>query len=183
MWYTELEFEDVKKQPSYSYEKEGNLIKLKFNNTTKKIELDSDKKLLPEKEQLELKYKNYTIQKRKDSKTWYARPRIKGKQIYVGGKTQKECYENLKKALDSDKPKIKYINLTFNAWYNQWLDTYKTDKRETTKKGYTSLLNHISENFKDKEVSKITEIEVLEILNSIPQARQRQKMYIFLKTY
>lgn len=170
------------KKPSYSYEKEGNLIKLKFNNITKKIELNNNKKLLPEeKEQLEMKYKNKTIHKRKNCNTWYARARINGKQFCISGKTQKECYENLKKFLENNKNSPKIFILSFNAWYNDWLKTYKANNRATTLKGYTSLLKHIPENFKNKEVSKITEIDVLEILNKIPQARQKQKMYIFLK--
>lgn len=128
-----------------------------------------------------MKYKNYTIQKRKDSKTWYCRPRINGKQIYVSGPTQQKCLENLKKILEIDKPKIKFVKLTFNVWYEEWLKTYKSDNRETTIKGYTSLLNHIPDTFKEKEINKITEVDVLKILNTIPQARQKQKMFIFLK--
>ena len=71
--------------------------------------------------------------------------------------------------------------LTFEIWYNQWLNTYKTDKRETTKKGYTSLLKHIPNELQQKEIKKITEIDILNILNKISKARLKQKLYIFLK--
>ena len=105
MWYTELEFEDITKKPSYSYEKEGNLIKLKFNNITKKIEYDklelSKSSVNQNKGDTEqMKLQGITIHKNKKCNTWYTRFRKDGIQHYISDKTQQGCYDKLKKELN-----------------------------------------------------------------------------------
>lgn len=50
-----------------------------------------------------MKYKGLTIQKRKDCNSWYTRYRKNGKQFFISGKTQQECYDKLKLELDESK--------------------------------------------------------------------------------
>lgn len=88
-----------------------------------------------------MKYQGITIHKNKNCTTWYARFRHNGKQFYVSAKTQLECYNKLKKTLKLVKTKEtkilsqpKTIKLTFSQWYNEWLNTYKSNVSNITKK-------------------------------------------------
>lgn len=128
-----------------------------------------------------MKYNGISIIKHKTCNTWYARYRHNGKQFYVSANTQLECYNKLKKELkqisktgqkSTDKP-------TFIEWYNKWLELFKNDIKEITKKDYTYSLEYIKPIFK-KQLDKISSIEILELLNKIPFERRKQKVYELL---
>ena len=99
----------------------------------------STNNLLPKKEQV-MKFQGKTIHKNKNSETWYSRFRMFGKQYYVSGKTQKECYSNLKKAIAQTKKQGKMAvveqvveeptkqTITLLDWYKQWLELYKVNQ-------------------------------------------------------
>lgn len=130
-----------------------------------------------------MKYKGITIFQTPNGKRWYARYRHNGKQHYITAKTQKECYNILKKTinnLDKEKKEIQYY--TFKQWYKKWLELFKLNKvKETTLASYNDLLKYINKSFFNRKISDITSIEIIEILNSIKATRQRQKTYEFLK--
>ena len=126
-----------------------------------------------------MKYKGITIIKNKNCNTWTARPRINGKQLYISAKTQKECYEKLKKAfrtITDENTKIK--NITFIEWYDKWLKLYKTNKvKETTIKTYKTCLLHIPEKIKNKELKTIT---LISIIDNCKAERLKQSLYDLL---
>lgn len=146
-----------------------------------------------------MKYKNISIIKRKDCNSWCARFRKNGKQFYVSAKTQKECYEKLKLEIkrqtkielqalkEPTKPTLtlkeqneyKKDNYTFIEWYNKWLNIYKKDVKNITKKDYNSSMNYLSE-IKNLPLENITSINILEILSKIDFERRKQKVYEFL---
>ena len=102
--------------------KQKESIEQKINNTTQKIQVRNTiitgilKGILLEKENTpllkaetknllytggaDMKYRGITIIKNKSCNTWYARPKIDGKQIYISAKTQKLCYDKVKAILD-----------------------------------------------------------------------------------
>ena len=134
----------------------------------------------------EMKYRGVKIIKHKIYNTWSARPTINGKQIFISARTQQECYNKLKTAINKTtktknnqlKPqKKKSIKLC--EWYKKWLELYKKDVKETTKKDYNSSLIYIKDIF-NKEITEITSIEILELLNKIEFERRKQKVYELL---
>ena len=133
-----------------------------------------------------MKYKNIRIQKRKDTITgWFARFQKNGVGYRVSAKTQVECYEKLKKlynqilkSKDLKKPSF----TTFGEWKERWLSLYKVNRvRETTIKVYQYLDKYIPENLLNKNIAKITSIELMELINSIEATRSAQKFYEYLR--
>ncbi len=127
-----------------------------------------------------MKYKGISIIKHKTCNTWYARYRNNGKQFYVSADTQKECYNKLKCALKNVNREKQNINaITFGNWYNKWLELYKKDIKDATKRDYSSSMNYLT-SLKDKNISEISSLETMEILNKINFERRRQKVYELL---
>lgn len=127
-----------------------------------------------------MKYKNCTIQKRKNCNTWWTRIRINGQQYTISGKTQKECYQNLKNFYNETvKPKV-IQSYTLKQWKKEWIETYKKDSKQTTLIQFKYLDKHTAsiENIKLKNIKAI---QILKILNEINAQRQKQKLYEYLK--
>jgi integrase len=130
----------------------------------------------------EMKFKGITIFQNKNCKTWYARYRIDGKQYYISEKTQKKCYNLLKEKLNGIKPK-KEKQYTLKYWYEKWLVLFKIGKvKERTLIDYKFMLKYVPIKILEKEISKISSLEIQELLKNIPYERQRQKVFEFLKS-
>lgn len=136
-----------------------------------------------------MKYQGKTIQKNKNSNTWYTRYRFNGKQYYISAKTQKECYNKLKKAIAESEKQIAILptlekenqGITLIEWYNQWLELYKVNNvKYETIRGYNTLLNHIPPEIKDKQLKAITLKELISTINNCPAERQKQNLYDLL---
>ena len=135
-----------------------------------------------------MKYRNISIVKNKNCNTYRAKCRVGKKCKYISGKTQYECYQNLKEFMkpknikkyleEQEKPVEQY---TFDAWYKKWINLYKNGKiKETTIVSYNTLLNYIPESFKQCPMNKIKLETIIELINSIDKNRQKQKLYEFL---
>ena len=134
-----------------------------------------------------MKYQGITIHRHKTCKTWYARYRKNGKQCYVSAKTQQECYDKLKVALKQKskqevkrlaEPKKKNV-MTFIEWFEKWVKLYKQNVKEVTKTEYYRMLNYLKP-IKNKNISEIKSLEIMELLNQIPFERTKQKVYEFI---
>ena len=130
-----------------------------------------------------MKYKGVSIFKRKDCNSYYARYRLNGKQHYLTSKTKKGCYELLKRALDNREEvrARKYSTTTFEEWYKIWLESFKTDVKDSTIENYHYMYKNLPHNFLISEMINITSLQVIDVLNSIEATRQRQKVYEWLK--
>ena len=129
-----------------------------------------------EKEQ-SMKYQGKTIQKQKNANSWFTRYRHDGKQHFISGKTQAEVLKKLKEALAECKQK----SITLMQWYNQWLVNFKKGKvKNITIRDYENSLNHLPEEIKNKEITKITALEMNAIINGITKERASQKLYELL---
>lgn len=128
-----------------------------------------------------MKYKGITIHKNKNCDTWYTRFRNNGTQTYISAKTQKECYNKLKRVLaqTDNAPILKPKSITFIEWYNKWIELYKKDIKDETKRDYTNLLKNLK-TIQNKEINKILIEDILKILNSMQAERQKQKVYELL---
>lgn len=128
-----------------------------------------------------MKYKGISILKRPHCNTWYARYRNNGKQFYVSARTQQECYNKLKLALKNKTKEalIENESLTLNEWYNKWLATYKTNLKQTTLLDYKGSLKYIP-NLLSQDITKLTNLEIIQELNNIPFIRRKQKVYDLL---
>lgn len=91
---------------------------------------EENQKIVPllQEEQI-MKYQGISIDKNKNCDTWYTRFRKNGKQYYITARTQKDCYNLLKKKL-KENPEEELKPVTLSEWYNQWLELYKLGKRE-----------------------------------------------------
>lgn len=131
------------------------------------------------KEQGELKFRGKTIRKNEKCNTWYTRLRLNGKQIYISADTQKECLIKLKNQMGVENENEKSISL--KQWYDKWVQLFKIGKvKEITIKGYEKILRNIPANILNKNIKKITTLEIQELLNSIVAERTRQTVYELL---
>lgn len=134
-----------------------------------------------------MKYQGKTIHKNKNAETWYTRYRVNGKQYYISAKTQKECYDKLKKALKQSNIAILTTptreltkkDITLVEWYEKWLRLYKQDNKIETIRDYNNLLKNV-EHLKNKEIQAITIEDILTALNKMTAERQKQKVYQLL---
>ena len=135
-----------------------------------------------------MKYQGKTIHKNKKSDTWYTRYRINGKQYYLSGRTQKECYTKLKRAIIQARttmmqiPAIQQENsITLIEWFNQWLELYKTNKvKQATINDYYKSLSYIDKVILNSKMVEIKAITILQMLNKITAERTKQKVYELL---
>lgn len=126
-----------------------------------------------------MKFQGKTIHKQKNANTWYTRYRQDGKQYFISGKTQKEVLNKLKLALDY-KPTQKNVT-TLYGWYIKWLELFKKNKvKQATIDDYEKILKNVNEEIKNKDIRKITSIEVINNLNEITFERTKQKVYELL---
>lgn len=134
-----------------------------------------------EKEQI-MKYKGITIHKNTTCNTWYARLRKAGKQIYISAKTQKECYNKLKKVYAQPMLEEKKT-MTFGQWYEEWLTLFKIGKvKDDTLQEYKTFYKKLNKDFLDKNIQDIDSITITKLLENIQMPRAKQKLYEFLKT-
>lgn len=106
-------------------------------------------------------YKGIKITKRNDGR-WNAKPTLNKKQHTIYGKTQKECYENLKAFFNENKI-IKFEkSISFFEYWEFWYKTYKAPfYKEGTLKNYRSVFkNQIKPNFNDGPIKNITALEI-----------------------
>ena len=147
----------------------------------KLIKSDSQNKqsiCLPTQEVNELKYKNKTIKKRADGR-WWSRYYKNGKQYSVYGKTQQECLKNLKKALNKNYKNT--TSQTYKQWLDKWIELYKN---KNVKKSTLTLINRYVKDLEpisNKQISKITTIELQEFINNIDKSRKREQLYVLIK--
>ena len=133
------------------------------------------------KETEEMKYHGLTIKKRPGCKTWSTRYRLNGKQYYLCGKTQNEVIKKLKEIFGI-KEKIKNKIYTFEDWFIDWVNLYKRDYvKPSTIKQYNSSVNRLSDEFKQKELTKIAADDIARELRAVSEARTKQKVFEVIK--
>lgn len=159
---------------------QNNKIIIEKIDTNLKMPLIS---LKGENEETEMKFQGKTIHKNKNCKTWYTRYRDEnGKQHYISGKTQKEVLQELKSQLNYVKKEKKKV-LTLQDWYNQWLELFKIGKvEETTLKTYRTIMKNVDQKLLNKDIKKITSLEIINNLEKIKFSRAKQTLYEFLKS-
>lgn len=129
-----------------------------------------------------MKYKGITIHKNKNCDTWYTRFRRNGIQTYISARTQKDCYNKLKKALANPnalQEQNENTKLTLKQWYEKWLLLYKKDNKKETIRDYNNLFKNL-ESIAEKEIENISVENILNIINSMSAERQKQKVYELL---
>ena len=132
-----------------------------------------------------MKYRNVKIYKRTDSKTYYARPTVNHKQIYLRGRTEREVYNKLKEIYNPTTKLLPYKDkniLTLNKWIDKWMDLYKYNI--VGERQVTDILSHRKNYFKgdlfDEDITKIKSMDLLTLINSVPYERTKLKVYTFL---
>lgn len=125
-----------------------------------------------------MKYQGIKIHKNKKCTTWYTRFRLNGKQHYISAKTQKECYNKLKKALQN-KELTTNIQYTLKEWYDKWLALYKQNVKDETIRDYNNLFKNLKP-IVNLNIESITVENILSVLNKISAERQKQKTYELL---
>lgn len=161
--------------------KDREVLKGKFKLVWDKEWISQNKSsiCLPTQEVSKLKYKNKTIKKREDGR-WWCRYYKDGKQISIYGKSQQECLNNLKKALNkNDNNQEK--NYTVEQWLEKWRELYKINKVKSSSLKKIDVLTRYIKPIYDKKIDKITSIEIQEFLNSVKATRIRQLLYEQLK--
>lgn len=129
-------------------------------------------------------FKSKTITKRPNG-TWWVRYYDNGIQKSIYAKTQKECLKKLKNALNNIiENKTNPKNYTLEQWVYKWLELYKIGniKESTLYAMQNRLKCYIFNNpLKNKELKKITTIELQELLNNIEAPRQKEHIYTHLR--
>lgn len=134
-----------------------------------------------EEEGAELKYKGISVKKRPGCLTWYARFTRNGKTTIISGKTQKETFLKLKKALDN-VGLLTYSDFTFATWYEKFFVTFKKDNVTfSTEREYKLMYSYLSKKFLNKKLTAISSMDIKQELDSITAPRQKQKTWEWLK--
>ena len=128
----------------------------------------------------DMTYKGIKIRKNANGVSWFARFRKNKKQYYVSEKTQLGCYNKVKDLYNAKVIVTKTKNTTLYEWYQQWLELYKKDVKQSTIMDYSASLKYL-EDLKNQNLDKITSINILETLNKINFERRKQKVYELLK--
>lgn len=127
-----------------------------------------------------MKYRGITVHKRKNCNTWYTRFRKNGKVISISAKTQKECYNKLKKAYNQTNINVD-TTTTLKDWYDKWLQLYKINVvKETTLKTYSTAWKHIPEKLQATDISKIKVEDLIKVLQQCSAERVKQNLYDLL---
>lgn len=127
-----------------------------------------------------MKYKGISILWKADGRYW-ARYRLNGKQHPVYGKTQLECYNNLKAAFKNPKPKETVKRFTLIEWLYFWYETYKKPYIKSTAI-YRQIKNHVIGDVKNIPISKITTLDLQLMINKIETTRTRLDVTILIKS-
>lgn len=140
---------------------------------------------MPPSEEEQMNYnqfKGIKITKRKDGR-WQARYTNNATRKYIYGKTQKECYDNLKSLYENTKV-IKFEKtISFFEYWDFWYKTYKEPfYKEGTLKNYRSVFNNqIKPNFKDQNIKTITALEINLNIKKIKNSRMKEYTTQYLK--
>lgn len=126
-----------------------------------------------------MKYKNITISKRKDNR-YCARPTINNKQVYIYGKTNKECLLKLKQFYNNlTHSKLEYKNIKLYDWIDKWYNTYKKPNlKETSLNSIRICINkHIKPNIENYLLKDLKPMYINEALNKITSSRMKKYTY------
>lgn len=130
---------------------------------------------------VDMKYISYRI----TDKRYIGRKTINKRRISVYGKTQKECYEKLKNAIDNfykptklleNKKSNNLINY-FNTWYIQNKEPFIS---EGTKKDIMLVKTKIQP-LHNIPINKITKTTIFEFLQTLENNRSKEKVILYLK--
>lgn len=132
-----------------------------------------------------IEYKGHKIFKRNDNR--YCAKYYKNKKAtYIYGKTQRECYLKLKKAINSpEKPNnIISKNTLFYDYVDYYVKTYKENQvaNNTVRALKSYIRNHIKIHFINKSICKYSSVDITNGLEYIKISRTKQECYIYLKS-
>ena len=125
-----------------------------------------------------MNYKGIKITKRKDNR-FQSNIKIDNKTKSIYGKTKEECFFNMQKFLNIPSITKTY---TFEEWVKIWYETYKKTNKDSTNKQITNILKLYAVPLYNKNINKITSIEIQQIINNIQSrtSKQAQRFYITL---
>lgn len=176
----ELRYKQAQSKNSTSPQQQLNLAPLVIDASSSTF-LSKQVSAVSTKENEVIKYNNKTITQRSDGR-WWVRIYKNGKQISIYGKTQKECLQNLKKALATmDNVVDASGNTNLADWLEKWLQLYKIGKVKGTTVDKLRCLVKSAEPLSGKQIAKITSLELQNFFNSIEYPRKREQLYITLK--
>ena len=128
-----------------------------------------------------MRYKGIKVAKRKDGR-YMAKPSINGKQYSVYGRTQIDCYNNLKEFFKK-KPEVPGIQKkktpTLYEWLERWYETYKVGKLKpgSLYQIRVCINKHIKKNLLDRPLNNITALDIDTALSKIESSRMRKYTY------
>lgn len=124
-----------------------------------------------------MKYKNITISKRADGR-YIGIPTINGKKYYIYGKTQKECYNNLK--LFYKEPRTSLNNeISLYTWLDKWYKEYKEPhlKEKSLYQIRNILKTHIKKNIENYKLKDLKVIDIEKAINKVETSRMQEYTY------
>lgn len=146
-------------------------------NSVKTVSMPTTQK----EEDIDMKY----VTRRADGR-WCARKTINGKRICVYGNSQREAMGKLQSVIGK-RSYEKHGSMALDKFAMWWLETYK--KGNVTDKTYDLYLKTIKSHIKlTTPMTKITTMDLQNLLNAMPLSRIRQEVYkllrqIFRKAY
>lgn len=167
------------------YVMQGFEVMARLGELANKNEAVVDIKKLPVQnlllEEQTMRYQGVTIFRNPKAKTWYARKRIDGKQIYISGKSQNKVLNKLKKLLKIEEKKhLDYY--TLESWYEKWLQLFKIHAvKQVTIADYHKTMKNVPEEIMEKRLDTITVMDIVLLLDKIDKERTKQKTYELLK--
>ena len=138
--------------------------------------------VLPKEEEM-LRYKGKAVKKRADGRYWARYYDKEGKQHSVYGKTQRECYNKLRRAVNQvDNGNKATQSYTLGEWLTKWLELYKAGKvKHSTLDQMQRYLKEVPQDVLTKPLKKVTSMDLQGYFNSIEYPRKKEKIYTYLK--
>lgn len=132
-----------------------------------------------------MKYHNVTFKKTPGG-TWYTRIRKNGQQFYLSATTQNKLRLKINEFLkgsDFEGSLLSYKNkrYTVDQFFEYWLDVYKKEIKESSKRAYRVAFNRFSDRFSKFYIQDVRAYDIVTELKPFKGMRSAQQMFVLMK--
>lgn len=134
-----------------------------------------------------MKYHNVTFKKTPGG-TWYTRIRKNGQQFYLSATTQTKLRLKINEFLkgsgfEGSLLAYKSKQYTVDQFFEYWLEVYKKELKETSKRAYRVAFNRFSDRFSKFYIQDVKAYDIVTELKPFKGTRSAQQMFVLMKDF
>ena len=163
--------------PSEQRSRKSNVIQFVPKNLKNNYVLKSDKANVKEVfEDMPCQFSDGSFRVMNQKGRLQYRFQFRKEQVSVYGDTKQECWEKRLEYMKNPPERRKHC-ITYEQWAQKWLESYKRGMVESAyfKSIQSHLKNHIFPKIGEKDVKRITSLDLQDLLQSIPTDNVRTK--------